>query len=104
MFSAEKLSPVLTLWRYKTFSQAVTLVADITRFSGYGHSCGIHSKNEEHINELALNARVSRIMVNQTQTFGNSGVLTMVCRSPLRWDVEPGEETWSLKMFTGNTF
>ncbi len=73
MFSAEKLSPVLTVWRYKTFDEAVTLVADITRFSGYGHSCGIHSKNEEHIKELALRARVSRIMVNQAQTYGNSG-------------------------------
>lgn len=73
MFSAEKLSPVLTLWRYRIFNEAVSMVAKITRFSGYGHSCGIHSKNEEHINDLAVHARVSRIMVNQAQTYGNSG-------------------------------
>ena len=73
MFSAEKLSPVLTIWKYKTFEEAISLVAKITRFSGYGHSCGIHSNNQEHIQELALRARVSRIMVNQVQTYGNSG-------------------------------
>jgi len=73
MFSAEKLSPVLTIWKYDTFDKAISLVADITRFSGYGHSCGIHSNNQQHIQELALRARVSRIMVNQVQTYGNSG-------------------------------
>jgi sulfoacetaldehyde dehydrogenase len=73
MFSAEKLSPVLTIWKYKTFDEAISLIADITRFSGYGHSCGIHSKNQEHIQELAMRARVSRIMVNQVQVYGNSG-------------------------------
>jgi sulfoacetaldehyde dehydrogenase len=73
MFSAEKLSPVLTIWKYKTFDEAVSLVTRITRFSGYGHSCGIHSKNQDHIQELAMRARVSRIMVNQVQVYGNSG-------------------------------
>lgn len=73
MFSAEKLSPVLTVWKYQTFNEAIAFVSDITRFSGYGHSCGIHSTNKAHVTELALRARVSRIMVNQAQTYGNSG-------------------------------
>ena len=73
MFSAEKLSPVVTLWKYTDFDKAVQMVIDITAFSGYGHSCGIHSKNHEHIMELATKARVSRMMVNQTQLYGNSG-------------------------------
>jgi sulfoacetaldehyde dehydrogenase len=73
MFSAEKLSPVLTLWKYQDFSQAVQMVVDITAFSGYGHSCGIHSNNEEHIMELALKTKVSRMMVRQPQSYGNSG-------------------------------
>ena len=73
MFSAEKLSPVLTLWKYTDFDKAVQMVIDITAFSGYGHSCGIHSTNEEHIMELATRARVSRMMVRQSQSYGNSG-------------------------------
>jgi sulfoacetaldehyde dehydrogenase len=73
MFSAEKLSPVLTLWKYQDFSKAVQMVIDITGFSGFGHSCGIHSNNEGHIMELATKAKVSRMMVRQPQSYGNSG-------------------------------
>lgn len=73
MFSAEKLSPVLTLWKYKEFSEAVDYVIRITAWSGYGHSCGIHSTNREHIMELATKAKVSRMMVRQPQSYGNSG-------------------------------
>ncbi len=73
MFSAEKLSPVLTIWKYTDFSKAVQMVIDITAFSGYGHSCGIHSTNDAHILELATKAKVSRMMVNQPQSYGNSG-------------------------------
>ena len=73
MFSAEKLSPLLTLWKYTNFSDAVQMVIDITAFSGFGHSCGIHSINEDHIMELAHKAKVSRMMVRQPQSVGNSG-------------------------------
>lgn len=73
MFSAEKLSPVVTIWKYADFSKAVQMVIDITAFSGYGHSCGIHSTNEAHIMELATRAKVSRMMVRQSQSYGNSG-------------------------------
>ena len=73
MFSAEKLTPVLTLWKYKDFDKAVQMVIDITAFSGYGHSCGIHSVNDEHILELGTKAKVSRMMVRQAQSVGNSG-------------------------------
>jgi len=73
LFSAEKLSPVLTLWRYHDFEEAIGLVRDITRYSGYGHSCGIHTTDPARVLELATRARVSRMMVRQTQVYGNSG-------------------------------
>ncbi|MHB0967659.1 MAG: aldehyde dehydrogenase family protein, partial [Bellilinea sp.] len=73
LFSGEKLSPVLTLWRYGEFEEAIGLVRDITRYSGYGHSCGIHTTNQARVLELATRARVSRMMVRQTQVYGNSG-------------------------------
>lgn len=73
LFSGEKLSPVLTVWRYHDFDEAVGMVRDITRYSGYGHSCGIHTTNPDHILELATRARVSRMMVRQVQCYGNSG-------------------------------
>ncbi|TFG63303.1 MAG: aldehyde dehydrogenase family protein [Spirochaetales bacterium] len=73
MFSAEKLSPVLTLWKYKAFEDAIDYVTRLTAFSGYGHSCGIHTTKDERIAELATKVRVSRIMVRQSQSYGNSG-------------------------------
>jgi len=73
MFSGEKLSVVLTVWKYKIFEEAIKYVDEITTYSGRGHSCGLHTKNEEHILELATKAKVSRMMVNQPQSYGNSG-------------------------------
>ncbi len=73
LFSGEKLSPVLTLWRYDSFDAAVKYVERLTRVCGYGHSCGIHSLDESHIMELATKCHVSRMMVNQPQCYANSG-------------------------------
>jgi len=73
LFSGEKLSPVLSLWRYNAFSEAVDYVERLTRVCGYGHSCGIHSLDPAHIMELATKCHVSRMMVNQPQCYANSG-------------------------------
>ena len=72
-FSREKLSVVMTLWKYRDFADAVDYVNRITEYNGKGHSCGIHTTNEAHIHQLGEAARVSRIMVNQPQCYGNSG-------------------------------
>ncbi len=73
LFAREKLSPVVALWTYGAFGEAVELVERITRQCGYGHSCGIHSVNEDHIMELATKSHVSRLLVRQPQCYGNSG-------------------------------
>lgn len=72
-FCKEKLSLVLTVWKYEQFAEAVKMVEDITALNGRGHSCGIHTNSDAHILELATRAKVSRIMVNQAQSLGNSG-------------------------------
>ncbi len=72
-FSAEKLCAVLTLWKYNDFNEAIEYVERLTRNCGYGHSCGIHSANDENIIELGLKCHVSRMMVRQPQCYGNSG-------------------------------
>ena len=55
-FSGEKLSPVLTLYRYRAFDDALETVAGILDCQGSGHSCGIHSENGQHILALAHSA------------------------------------------------
>lgn len=72
-FSGEKLSVVIALFKYRKFSEAVDKVNEITRYQGRGHSCGIHSFNEEHIMELAMNTKVSRMNVRQGQALANTG-------------------------------
>lgn len=72
-FSGEKLSVVLTLYKYGSFQDAIEKVNRITGYHGSGHSCGIYSYNEEHISLLALETMTSRVMVRQPQCYGNSG-------------------------------
>jgi len=98
MFSAEKLSPVVTLWKYTDFGKAVQMVIDITAFSGYGHSCGIHSTNDAHILELGTKAKVSRMMVRQPQSYGNSGDWT----NGMAFTMTLGCGTWGGNITTEN--
>jgi sulfoacetaldehyde dehydrogenase len=72
-FSSEKLSPVLAIFRYASFPQALEMVRQIYEVGGKGHSCGIYSHNDDHIHQLALTAPVSRIMVRQPQSKANAG-------------------------------
>lgn len=72
-FCKEKLSLVLTVWRYDDFKDAVQMIEDITSLNGQGHSCGIHTTNDQRVIELATKVKVSRLMVNQSHSLGNSG-------------------------------
>ena len=72
-FSGEKLSVILTVYKYHDFQEAVDKVNEITNYQGRGHSCGIHSFNEENIMKLALETKVSRMNVNQGQALANTG-------------------------------
>ncbi len=72
-FSGEKLSPVLAIFRYEGFDQALERVRQIYQVGGAGHSCGIYSFDDEHIHQLALVAPVSRMMVRQPQSKANAG-------------------------------
>ena len=72
-FSREKLAMILTLYKYKTFDQAIDMVKQSCAFSAPGHSCGIHSHNEDHIQRVAMEIPVCRVLVNQVHVFGNGG-------------------------------
>src|SRR5579871_5493287 len=67
LFSSEKLCPVLAIFKYSGFENALEMVRQIYEVGGKGHSCGIYSFNDDHIHRLALTAPVSRMMVRQPQ-------------------------------------
>ena len=75
-YSTEKLGVVLAVFKVNGFDDALEKVRQIFETGGRGHSCGIYSFNDEHINRLALMAPVSRIMVRQVQSSSNAGTFT----------------------------
>ena len=72
-FSREKLSVVLTVYKYHDFDEAIETVNSIQRYSGFGHSCGIHSYNQEHIEKLALSTYTTKVIVRQPHGQANAG-------------------------------
>ena len=72
-FALEKLSPVLTLWKYETFEDAYRILKELTDNCGTGHSCGIHTFTDSYISLLGEKMNTSRIMVNQPQAPANGG-------------------------------
>ena len=75
-FSTEKLGTVLAVFKSNGFDHALEQVRQIFETAGKGHSCGIYSHDDDHINRLALVAPVSRIMVRQVQSSSNAGTFT----------------------------
>lgn len=75
-FSGEKLTTVLAVYRYHGFEEALEKVEKIYQVGGAGHSCGIYSFDDEHIDALARVAPVSRMMVRQPQSKANAGSFT----------------------------
>ena len=73
MFADEKLSPVLTVWKYNDFNDAMDILKRLTTVAGTGHSCGIHTFNEEYIERLSVEMKSSRIMIRQPQAPANGG-------------------------------
>ncbi|GGM15172.1 MULTISPECIES: aldehyde dehydrogenase family protein [Micromonospora] len=69
----EKLSPVVTMVAYDSFTEAVDTVDAVIRHCGSGHSCGIHTGRTDRVGLLAERIGVARVLVNQSTGAGNSG-------------------------------
>ncbi len=77
LFSSEKLTTLLALFKYEgEFENALDMMRAVFEVGGKGHSCGIYSWDDDHINRLGLAAPVSRIMVRQPNNKGNAGSAT----------------------------
>lgn len=70
-FSGEKLSVVLAVYRYGSdIQEAVDIINAITAYQGLGHTCGIHTSSDAHVDALAFGTRTARVMVNQNLNEG----------------------------------
>ncbi len=74
--TGEKLSPVSGVRKVKTFEAALDACDAILHYQGLGHSCGIHSSVEEHIEAVSLRMKVCKVVVNAPQSLTNSGSWT----------------------------
>jgi sulfoacetaldehyde dehydrogenase len=97
-FSAEKLAPVLAVYRVRDFSAACALAARIYAFQGAGHSIGIHSTDNEHIMRLGLELPVCRVIVNQAHCFATGGSF----ENGLPFSLSMGCGTWGGNNFSDN--
>ena len=75
-FCKEKLTTLMSLYRFDEFDEALTIVRSIYQVGGKGHSCGIYSHDDQNIDALARIAPVSRMMVRQPQSKANAGSWT----------------------------
>ncbi len=101
----EKMSRFLTLYKVKSFSEAIELAIKIQNYQGAGHSLGIHTKNEKRAHEIAMLAKTCRVIVNQAHCFATGGFfnnglpfsLSMGCGS---WGGNSIDENLNWKHFT----
>ena len=97
-FSGEKISPVLTVWKWNDFDEMLDRLEKILKFSGEGHSVSIHSENDERRVKLALRANVGRVVCNMPHAHANSGGWT----TGLPTTDTLGCGTWAGNIFSGN--
>jgi acetaldehyde dehydrogenase (acetylating) len=74
--SAEKLSPVLSLFFVKDFAAALDTAEAVLRFNGLGHTCGIYSKDDARVREYALRMPSMRVLCNTPTPQGSTGITT----------------------------
>jgi len=98
LFSGEKLSPVLTLYKAKNFEHAKEIAHKILNHQGIGHSIGIHSKNNDRVMEIGLELPVCRVIVNQAHTFATGGSFT----NGLPFSLSMGCGTWQKNSIDNN--
>ena len=72
-FGKEKMCPVLTLYKYNKFEEAVEIARRNLEMEGKGHSAAIHSNNRKHIEYAGEQLAVSRLIINQTCATGAGG-------------------------------
>ena len=97
-FSGEKLSPVLAVYRARDFDAAFGILRAIYDHQGNGHSCGIYTESDAHVERLAREMTVARVIVKQAHTFATGGSFD----NGLPFSLSMGCGTWGRNSFSDN--
>jgi acetaldehyde dehydrogenase (acetylating) len=76
--SAEKLSPVLSLYFVADFNAALDTCFALLKFGGAGHTACVYSTNDARTREYALRMPANRVLVNTPSPQGSTGITTNV--------------------------
>ena len=79
--SAEKLSPVLSVYFTKGFEQSVEACREVLNFGGRGHTCVIFSQSKENVKRYGFEMPAFRVLVNTSSPQGSTGITTNVVPS-----------------------
>ncbi|MCL2222894.1 MAG: bifunctional acetaldehyde-CoA/alcohol dehydrogenase [Oscillospiraceae bacterium] len=76
-FSHEKLSPVLAMYRYKTFGEAIKKADKLIREGGFGHTASLYIDTHENkdLARFESTMKTCRILVNTPSAHGGIGDL-----------------------------
>ena len=108
-FAGEKMSLIAAVYKCKDVDDAIRIINANQAYSGSGHSCGVFAKNSALIEEVALRTYTTRVVVNQPQSYTNTGnwVSGMPFTSSLgcgTWGGNIVSENIILKHYLNNTW
>jgi len=108
-FAGEKMCLVSAVYKFNDVDDAIRIINTNQAYSGAGHSCGIFSKDNAVIEELALRTYTTRVVVNQPQSYTNTGnwISGMPFTSSLgcgTWGGNIASENIILKHYLNNTW
>jgi acetaldehyde dehydrogenase/alcohol dehydrogenase len=72
-FACEKLSPVLAMYRVKTFEEALNKAEQLIEAGGIGHTSSIYTTDATKIKEFADKMKTCRVLVNTPAAQGAIG-------------------------------
>ncbi|SMP72902.1 succinate-semialdehyde dehydrogenase, partial [Anoxynatronum buryatiense] len=75
LLSKEKMCPVMAVYGYHSFDEALSIAQTNLELEGKGHSAALHSHNDAHIQQAGLALTVSRLVVNQPSSTSAGGSL-----------------------------
>lgn len=90
-FSGEKLAVVLSVYKSDNFEHSLEITKQILNYVGRGHSCGLHTTDESHIERIGMEMDVCRLLINQVQCYGNGGNFN----NGLNFTLSMGGGTWA---------
>lgn len=72
----EKMCPVMVALKYDKFEDALNIAQTNLEVEGKGHSCAIHSNDNDHVEQAGVYLTVSRLVVNQPSSTSAGGAVT----------------------------